>query len=421
MAICQFFLQGRCRFGERCWNEHPRGGGRSAASPLSHQGGRGGGWGTGNQKYTNVIQPSTFKSNTWGGSRDHGRGFFDSSDFGLSGSSSRKADSSQNRFSALLNSQNVADGCKDEEERLIECVVKDMEIWASSGQWRFSSYCPMKEKPNVSGFRDFSPEELHLEFYNCRANNTIQNYVNSVQQLVEQWKNRLLQLKALNASTKAALLSELKNTVTQPLPAFGFGGQQTSSLGLSSFPVNSSSNSASSFSFKTSSSLVHASSGNSPAFGSASAGCNPPASGMSSPSIPSSVGFGSPAAPSAASFSFKTFETTSGFGSSGFLGTGNYSAVNSSSTTLLTGFGASNAAVAASPSPSGSTLFGQTASASGHHVTSVSSAVTNNATSEKLYTPKSELTAEELEQFEAKRYTLGKIPLKPPPLELVDI
>ncbi|KAM6338496.1 nucleoporin NUP42 isoform 5-T5 [Podargus strigoides] len=367
MAICQFFLQGRCRFGERCWNEHPRGGGRSAASPLSHQGpsggGRGGGWGTGNQKYTNVIQPSTFKSNTWGGSRDHGRGFFDSSDFGLSGSSSRKADSSQNRFSALLNSQNVADGCKDEEERLIECVVKDMEIWASSGQWRFSSYCPMKEKPNVSGFRDFSPEELHLEFYNCRANNTIQNYVNSVQQLVEQWKNRLLQLKALNASTKAALLSELKNTVTQPLPAFGFGGQQTSSLGLSSFPVNSSSNSASSFSFKTSSSLVHASSGNSPAFGSASAGCNPPASG----------------------------------------------------------FGASNAAVAASPSPSGSTLFGQTASASGHHVTSVSSAVTNNATSEKLYTPKSELTAEELEQFEAKRYTLGKIPLKPPPLELVDI
>ncbi|XP_074999698.1 nucleoporin NUP42 isoform X3 [Calonectris borealis] len=210
MAICQFFLQGRCRFGERCWNEHPRGGGggRHGPSAPHHQGtsrGGGGGWGTANQRYTNVIQPSTFKSNTWGGSRDHGRGFFGSSDFGSSVGSSRSADFSQNRFSALMNSQNIADGYKDEEERLLECVVKDMEIWESSGQWIFSSYSPMKEKPNVSGFPDFSPEELHLEYYNCRANNNIQNYINSVQQLVEQWKNRLLQLKALNASTKAAL------------------------------------------------------------------------------------------------------------------------------------------------------------------------------------------------------------------------
>ncbi|XP_074006665.1 nucleoporin NUP42 isoform X3 [Numenius arquata] len=422
MAICQFFLQGRCRFGERCWNEHPRGGGgRYGASAPHYQGGGGGSsaWGTTNQRYTNVIQPSTFKSNTWGGSRDQGRGFFGSSDFGSSGGSSRNADFSQNRFSALMNNQNIADGYKDEEERLLECVVKDMEIWETSGQWIFSSYSPMKEKPNVSGFADFSPEELHLEYYNCRANNDIQNYINSVQHLAKQWKNRLLQLKTLNASTK---ISELKNTVTQPPPAFGFGGQQTSSFGLSSFPVNSSSNSASSFSFKTSSSLASASSGNTPAFGSSSAGCNPPAFGVtSSASVSHSVGFGSPAAPSAASFSFKTSETTSGFGTSGFSGFGNSSAVNSSSTTPLTAFGAFNAAVAASPSHSSSTLFGQTASVSGHNVTSASSAFTNNTTSEKLFTPKSELSAEELKQFEAKKFTMGKIPLKPPPLELLNV
>ncbi|NWW96228.1 NUPL2 protein, partial [Rhynochetos jubatus] len=421
MAICQFFLQGRCRFGERCWNEHPRGGARYGPSASHYQGGGGGGWGTANQRYTNVIQPSTFKS-TWGGSRDHGRGLFGSSDFGSSGgsSSSKNTDFSQNRFSALMNSQNTADGYKDEEERLLECVVKDMEMWESSGQWIFSSYSPMKEKPNVSGFSDFSPEELRLEYYNCRANNNIQNYMNSIQQLANQWKNRLLQLKTLNASTKAALLSELKNTITQPLPSFGFGGQQTSSFGLSSFPVNSSSTSASSFSFKTSSSLVSASSGSTPAFGSSPAGCNPPAFGVtSSPSVSRSVGFGSPAAPSAASFSFKTSETTSGLGTSGFSGFGNASAVNSSSTTSLTAFGSFNAAVAASPSHSSSTLFGQSASASGHNVTPVPSAVTNNAPSDKLYTPKSELTAEEIQQFEAKRFTLGKIPLRPPPLELI--
>ncbi|NXJ99926.1 NUPL2 protein, partial [Corythaixoides concolor] len=424
MAVCQFFLQGRCRFGERCWNEHPRGGRYGASAPNYQGTSRGGGEGssTANQRYTNVIQPSTFKSNTWGGSKDHGREIFGSSNFGSSSRSSRNADFSQNRFSALMNSQNIAGGYKDEEERLLECVMKDIEIWESSGQWMFSSYSPMKEKPNVSGFPDFSPEELHLEYYNCRANNNIQNYINSVQQLAKQWKNRLLQLKSLDASTKAAFLSELKNTITQPLPSFGFGGQQTSSFGLSSFPVNSSSNSASSFSFKTSSSLVSASSGNTPAFGSSSAGCNPPAFGaMSSPSVPRSVGFGSAAAPSAASFSFKTSETTSGFGTSGFSGFGNSSAVSSSGTAPLTAFGAFSAAVAASPSHSSSALFGQPASASGHNVTSVSSAVTNNTTSEKLFTPKSELSAEELKQFEAKKFTIGKIPLKPPPLELLNV
>ncbi|NXX86690.1 NUPL2 protein, partial [Urocolius indicus] len=384
--------------------------------------GGGGGWSSADQRYNNVIRPSTFKSNTWGGSRDHGKGVFGSSDFGSSGGSSRNADFSQNRFSALMNSQNTADGYKDEEERLLECVVKDMEIWECSGQWIFSSYSPMKERPNVSGFLDLSPEELHLEYYNCRANNNIHNYVSSIQELAKQWKNRLLQLKTLNTSTKAALLSELKNTVTQPLPAFGFGGPQTSGFGLSGFPVNSSSNSASSFSFKTSSSLVSTTSGNTPAFGSSSAGCNPPAFGVkASPSISHSVGFGSPAAPSAASFSFKASETTSGFGTSGFSGFGNSSAVNSSSTAPLTAFGALNAAVAASASHSSSTLFGQAASAFGHNATSASSAVTNNTTAEKLFTPKSELSAEELKQFEAKKFTMGKIPLRPPPLELLNI
>ncbi|NWR97106.1 NUPL2 protein, partial [Motacilla alba] len=383
----------------------------------------GGGWGASNQRYSNVIQPSSFKSDTWGGSRDHGRGFFGSSDFGSSGGSSRNADFSQNRFSALANSQSVADGSKDEEERLLECVVKDMEIWESSGQWIFSCYSPMKEKPNVSGFSDVSPEELRLEYYDSRANNIIGNYMDAVQKLALQWKNRLLQLKALNASTKAALLSAFKTTGTQAAPAFGMGGQQTSGFGLSSFPVSSSSSStsASSFSFKASSSLISStSSGSSPAAGSSSAAANPPAFGTaSSPSTPQSLGFGSPATPSAASFSFKAAAPAGSFGTSGFSGFGSASAVNSASTTPAA-FGAFGATVAPSGSPSSGALFGQSASASGHPVTSASAAATNSSpASEKLFTPKSELSAEEWQQFEAKEFTIGKIPLKPPPLELL--
>ncbi|XP_041322692.1 nucleoporin NUP42 [Pyrgilauda ruficollis] len=426
MGVCQFFLRGYCRFGERCWNEHPRGAAARPGPPPAHvtsgRGG-GGGWGTSNQRYSNVIQPSSFKSDTWGGSRDHGRGFFGSSDFGSSGGSSRNADFSQNRFSALAHSQSVADGSKDEEDRILECVVKDMEIWESSGQWIFSCYSPMKEKPNVSGFSDVSPEELRLEYYDSRANNIIGNYIDAVQKLALQWKNQLLQLKALNASTKAALLSAFKTTGSQAAPAFGMGGQQTSGFGLSGFPVSSSSRtSASSFSFKASSSLVSStSSGSSPAAGSSSAAANPPAFGTaSSPSAAQSVGFGSPAAPSAASFSFKAAAPAGGFGTSGFSGFGSASAVNSAGTTPAA-FGAFGASGATCGSPSSGALFGQSASASGHPATSASAAATNSSpASEKLFTPKSELSAEEWQQFEAKEFTIGKIPTKPPPLELLN-
>ncbi|XP_041275897.1 nucleoporin NUP42-like [Onychostruthus taczanowskii] len=239
----------------------------------------------------------------------------------------------------------------------------------------------------------------------------------------EQWENWLIQLKALNAVAKAALLSAFKTTGSQAAPAFGMGGQQTSGFGLSSFPVSSSSStSASSFSFKASSSLVSStSSGSSPAAGSSSAAANPPAFGTaSSPSAAQSVGFGSPAAPSAASFSFKAAAPAGGFGTSGFSGFGSASAVNSASTTPAA-FGAFGASGATCGSPSSGTLFGQSASASGHPVTSASAAATNSSpASEKLFTPKSELSAEEWQQFEAKEFTIGKIPIKPPPLELLN-
>lgn len=57
---------------------------------------------------------------TQGVAADCGQGSFGSSDFGSrGGSSSRNADVPQKRFSALMNSQNTADGHKDEEERLL--------------------------------------------------------------------------------------------------------------------------------------------------------------------------------------------------------------------------------------------------------------------------------------------------------------
>ncbi|KAJ7322405.1 hypothetical protein JRQ81_018692 [Phrynocephalus forsythii] len=394
-GVCSYFLQGNCRFGDRCWNEHPRYGRSKQAYSQNSGSSRRGGWSDHNQRYSNVVQASSFsKSSSWRDSRDPGS-------------------FSQNRFNVLNASENLSNGgIKDEEEKLLEIIRKDMEIWESSGQWMFSTYAPMKEKPNISGFSEFLPEELRLEYYNCRASNDTQNYINSVQQLLTQWRTRLHELKNINASTKAALISEFKNAVGQPPPAFGFGGQQTSTFG------------ASSFSFKSPPELTSIPSGSTPAFGGTPAFGSTPSFGnltgiqntTTISAAPHSAGFGNLMASSPASFSFKMSSNSGELGAPGFSGFGKSFPVGPSGTPSASGFGAS---VATSTLNTGSTAFGQPANVFGVNATLASPEAPTRVTSETLFTPKAELSAEELKQFEAKRFTLGKIPLKPPPVELL--
>ncbi|XP_060949309.1 nucleoporin NUP42-like [Limanda limanda] len=86
MPICKYFLQGRCRYGHNCLNEHPKGG----------EGGGG------------------------------------------------------------------------------EVIKMDMEIWENSHQWWLSCYS--NSKAPLSGFTDFSQEELRWEYYSRRALGDLQSY-----------------------------------------------------------------------------------------------------------------------------------------------------------------------------------------------------------------------------------------------------
>uniref|UniRef100_A0A8C3VGX4 Nucleoporin NUP42 n=1 Tax=Catagonus wagneri TaxID=51154 RepID=A0A8C3VGX4_9CETA len=418
MTICQFFLQGRCRFGDRCWNEHPRAGDAGGGRQQQQQqpsGSNRRGWNTTNQRYSNVIQPSSFsKSAPWGGSRDQEKPSFGSFDSGASTSRNRGFGLSQNPFAS---SSSDGDAQKDE-KKLLEEIVKDMEVWESSGQWMFSVYSPMKKKLNISGFTDISPEELRLEYHNFLTSNNLQSYLNSVQQLINQWRNRVNELKNLNTSTKAALLSGVKDGVKQA-PAFGFGSSQAVTFGSSGFPVNSnSSGSAQNFSFKPRSAFATAPSGSPPVFGNTPAfGATPSASSAITASAPA-FGLGKPEITSAASFSFKT-PAASGFGSSGFSGfpapmaTGPVASAFGSGSSL-TGFGGPGSHSLAAFSKSSSDTFG-------HSSLSTSPQVSHGTTDNVLFTPKDRLTVEELEQFQSKKFTLGKIPLKPPPVELLNI
>ncbi|XP_003788547.1 nucleoporin-like protein 2 [Otolemur garnettii] len=423
MTICQFFLQGRCRFGDRCWNEHPgaRGAGGGRHQPQQQPSGSNRrGWNTTNQRYSSVIQPSSFtKSTPWGGSRDQEKPSFSSFDSGTSTGRNRGFGFSENPFASLS-----SDGQK-EEKKLLEGIVKDMEIWESSGQWMFSVYSPMKMKPNISGFTDISPEELRLEYHNFLTSNNLQSYLNSVQQLINQWRNRVNELKNLNISTKVALLSDIKDGINQSAPTFGFGSRQATTFGSPGFPVNSSSSgNAQNFSFNTNSGFVAAPSGSPSVFGSPPAfGAVTSASSAMSTSTPV-FGFGKPEVTSAASFPFKNPEASS-FGSPEFSGFPASLAAGPVRAPVAPAFGSvSSVAGFGSPGSHSYPAFSKPSNdAFGNSSMSTSLLVSNSiiATDNVLFTPKDKLTVEELEQFQSKKFTLGKIPLKPPPVELLNI
>ncbi|KAG8514702.1 Nucleoporin-like protein 2, partial [Galemys pyrenaicus] len=369
MTVCQYFLQGRCRFGDRCWNEHPSargaGGGRQQQSSGSNRRG----WNTTSQRYSSVIQPSSFsKSSPWGGSRDQEKSSFSSFGSGTSTSRNSGFGLSQNPFASPSSDEQKG------EKKLLEGIVKDMEIWGSSGQWMFSVYCPVEEKPNISGTSE--------------------------------------------------MLSDGKDGVNQAAPTFGFGSRQTATVGSPGFPVNNSSDNAQNFSFKTSSGFVSTPAGSPSVFGSTPAfGAAPSTSSAITTSTPT-FGFGKAEATSAASFSFKT-PAASSFGSTGFsgflpsvasgpVGTPVTPVFGSGSSTA--GFGSSNSHSHTAFSKSPNVAFGNSGTS-----TSLPGSHGSTTTDNVLFTPKDQLSAEELEQFQSKKFTLGKIPLKPPPMELLNI
>ncbi|XP_026088187.1 nucleoporin-like protein 2 [Carassius auratus] len=381
MTVCNFFLQGRCRYGDKCWNEHPRGG-RGGDFRGNQQPSRGG---YGNRVWINpsqrsggdYVQQSSFSrdgNNDWSRGGGGGGGGtprdVKSSDFSFS---------SQNRFSALASntpSEKDAQSSTDD----VDTIQKDMEVWQTSGQWPFSCYSVLPGK--LSGFVEVSPEELRLEYYSGRASGDLQAYMSSVQQLADQWRSRVQELRSMSSSTRISVISELNNPSLQTsTPGSGFGStasgfgatsssSSSSSTGFGAAGFGQGSQSSSTFSFAPSKT----------GFGAASSTQH--ASGVVSGVLAqSSSGFGCAPAASASSFSFSEPQASS---------------VSVSSFSFRPSPGESSASAVLQSGSSG--VFGADTA---------------------LFSTHTDLTAEELKEFTSKRFTLGQIPLKPPPADLL--
>ncbi|XP_051871350.1 nucleoporin NUP42 [Pristis pectinata] len=421
MPVCRYFLEGRCRFGANCWNEHPRGGVYSNNR---------GSWGNQFQKHQpRYIQPSTFsKPATWGGGgRDVERRGFGCSDTGKK-AIANSGSFIQNRFTALSN-----DNQERDVENLLEVVRKDIEAWESSGQWLFSCYSVSKEYACVSGFLDISPEELRLEYYNSRAGGSLQHYVDSIGQLSNQHRNRMLELKKPNSSARVSMITELRKP-NQQKPSVGFGAVQPSTFGSSGLASISTTISSNTFSFKPGAELGNATTA--PTFGSSTASSTPPQSGFGTkPVVSASVfgnkpTFGAPPGTMASGSVFCSSVASSAPGLSVFGNSAPFGSSKTASSDLgnsaptSTAFGST---VKATTNASGGTattttttanVFGAIPAPVPQPQNTPASNISVNGC-DALYTPQAELSADDLREFQAKKFTLGRIPLRPPPIELL--
>ncbi|XP_062385916.1 nucleoporin NUP42 [Sardina pilchardus] len=448
MTVCSFFLQGRCRYGEKCWNEHPRGGGGGGGGRgggggggVDYSRGTGGGdysRGTGGGDYSRGTPQSNrggggFGNRVWVNPQRAGGDFVKPTNFGGrdTAKNSSFGVSTQNRFGNLTTPSSFdRGGPKDENDKHLETIQKDMESWESSGQWLFSCYSVLKG--SISGFVELSPEELRLEYYNGRASGDLQAYGSSVQQLASQWRNRLQELKAMNGNTRSSLIAELNNPGQQPssfgsppsagfesmAPPSGFGSSAPSGFGAapsapaSGFgsagfgaPAPAPAQSSATFSFASNQTAA------------------PSLFGSAQPSSQSAFGSAPGAAPSASSFSFAaptaavatvaaTKDASGGFGASaaGF----SFASSSAPSAGFGGGFGGSTGASGFGQPGFGGTNSGLFASAGASRA-----AASAGASASGLFTPQSELTADELKEFTGKRFTLGQIPLRPPPVDML--
>ncbi|TTZ70359.1 Nucleoporin-like protein 2 [Bagarius yarrelli] len=428
MTVCRYFLEGRCHYGDRCWNEHPSGG----RNQTVYSGG-----GSVNRKWVNPSQrpgggagqPSSFSR----GGGDWGRG---NSGSGKDEWGSNLSFNTQNRFSALNSTQSGhgrsggggGGGGEDDTDYQLDLIQKDMEVWQSSGQWLFSCYAAFKS--SVTGFVELSPEELRMEYFTSRATGDVQSYVNSVQQLVNQWRSRVQELRTMSSHTRTSMIAEMSNPRPSSSSSAGFGSAPSAGFG-----------SAPSAGFGSAIRVLDR-----PGFWIGGGFWIGPIGGFWIGPIGGfwicAIGrfwicaisrvqlifiwgsrFGS-SVQSAADFSFSA--SSSGFGSSG-------------SQTAPSQFGSSAPSASsfsfalpagATASKSSTTGFGFSSSSAGGFSGSstapsggagVSGTAEDRKNAGELHTPLSDLTPDELREFSAKRFTLGQIPIRAPPTELLQV
>ncbi|XP_048731585.2 nucleoporin NUP42-like isoform X4 [Ostrea edulis] len=339
---------------------------------------------------------------------------------------------------------------------LINSLVSEVKEWERNKMWPLSCIGFEKDSPCVPDLEDTSPEELRHLAYEAQKSNSFQGYVDYVKNLLTDFNKKRQMLSNPTMRTKQKLLTVIEDyrlrknrsgsnashntmslfsspttsessfqssgfgtsfgndTTQNSFGAMGFGSSTSQGSGTSGMTGSFGSKSGSAGGFGSSGSFG-ANSGSSGAFGSGNAfGTNSKSSGVFGASGDFGASLGS-------SGGFGSGTSSGGFGTSSFGDTGIAPSVFGNSATTPAGLGTNSFSSTTSSGFQGTNPFGKSSSQTVDSTGAPSAtfqtprqAVEESST----YTPMNRLTAEELAEFQATHFTLGKIPTNPPPKEL---
>lgn len=414
VPVCKYFVRGSCKFGDNCWYQHP------GSSSLSHRG------------YGNITQTfNRYQALETQPQQQH----------------------EQSKKLGIVNKDSSV-------QEIMELISLEARVWLESKMWQLSCYGYLKDGPCLDGFDDVSPEELRQFAYESMSDGKSSQYEQELTQRIQVWREKIAKL--INPSAdlgfKQKLMEEIQAHKFSSPSSRSIFGNQTSGSTFGAFARQGASVFPSVDKNRGQSSVFGGSSTTKTFFGGASAAPTPPSLfGASSANKPffsqhqstSGTMFGGNNATSSqntmqerksfftspAQSSKSLFEQTQTQGSffSNSQGSTSQQPQSFSNTptppSLFSPLSASSAPSLFSSQPANSVNFFNSSSpgrkpfdspAGGDFATfrapGASAATSSDA---QMYTPLSELTNEEREQFEAEKFTLGKIPLRPPPRELV--
>lgn len=235
MPACKFFLQGSCRYGERCWNEHPRGGERRGRQQYDDR--RQNSWGNENREQYPRQQhygEGGHHQNRNRQQQQHYQGDNSNSrqqSYQVDDSNSRQQNYYEDRGSRRNNNKSIDNPNKDFEKYhwnrenkfaalqeepksetnpdiIISTIQKDMKLWNESKMWPYSCYSYTRGTRCIEGLADISPEEirvlahLHQSQYSTIIEEINRTYIRTKEELFE-----------MSQSMKSDVLSNLNGMI----------------------------------------------------------------------------------------------------------------------------------------------------------------------------------------------------------------